>query len=853
MNLFDKGNKRPKYNRRSFIKTIGPGTSMLVFPQVFTGSMFGGLEDNKPSGLYSNGGIDTPIDKITSTKNILLYHYPADVKSYPLHAMPVGNGSMGLMFSGHVHSERIILNHNRLRPIFYKEKENNVSNYLPLVRELFFDGRYGDAQATFNKMQLENGGKRLLNNYHQVSDLFIEMPNISDVSGYKRMLDLGNGIGKVTFESKGVNYIKTYFSSAPDNLHVINISASRGKSISCTIALGRLPFESCALDGFASSDMLSLKGEYTEGLCFEVSVKLINQGGNITPGQESYKGNGRADENGSVKLLSLNVSEADELTILTSIRVSRAALDEGDRFSGYNFRGLAQQHIKDFEEKTGRVKLNLTGLNNGKALANTDEFLKKAREGIVHPKLIELIFQEGRYTLLSCSRSGGLPVNLQGLWSNAYSPVWNSRYQLDMNLQMCYWLANPVNLNECNLPLFDYLEGLVPAAIKRSKDLYNCRGISLPVGVDENNVRYPSNSETQCVAGWLAQHFWEHYLFTLDEEFLAKRAYPFMLLVGEFFEDYLFENEEKRYIILPSSSPENYPGNFPGRLSMNATIDIAVVKELFNNLIKASHTVGVDGQKRRKWHKIVRKLPSWPVGGDGTLLEWADNNAIERQEHRHLSHLYPLYPGSLFDTEDTPELVAAAIKAIKKRESVFHDDACGWSYAWLVALYARAGMAEDAYRNLLIYAQGFITADNLLSTICDLSGLGLGRTRNGKLIQVEAGLGITAAIAEMLLQSHNGLIRILPALPNCWGNGLVEGLKARGNYEIDILWETGKIHKVIVRSNSDSVFKIKFYKPFRGEVKLKTNDKSEIEYKKIADNTYAIKTKTNLDYEFYSN
>jgi alpha-L-fucosidase 2 len=324
-----------------------------------------------------------------------------------------------------------------------------------------------------------------------------------------------------------------------------------------------------------------------------------------------------------------------------------------------------------------------------------------------------------------------------------------------------------------------------------------------------------------------------------------------MKKVGEYFEDFLFKNDEGEYIILPSGSPENHPEGFPGRLSMNATIDLAVAKEIFSNLIKASQVLNIDEREREKWNEIIDKLPDWPVGENGSLLEWADD--VEGNEsHRHLSHLYPLFPSSLFDAENNPDLVGAAVKAIKKREEAFLEDACGWTYSWLVALYARAGMAEDAYRNLKIYTKGFVTPDNYLSTISDISGLGYGRTHHKHLIQVEAGLGITAAIAEMLLQSHNGLIRILPALPDDWGKGSVKGLKARGNYELDISWKGGYTRTVILRSNSDSICRIKFYRDFNKEMKLRSNDKENIQLTETANNIFTFNAKANKVYEFYS-
>ncbi len=846
---FEKDKNNFKHKRRSFIKKIGLGAGIFAFPGFVPYNLY---EDQDHNNVFN-----VKKDEISFSDLTLLYNRPADVNTYPLHAMPIGNGSLGAMFDGHPENESIIINHDRLRPVFYKEKEKNVSKYLPLIRKLFLSEKYEEAQDTFNKMQLENGGKRQLNYYHQVCELIIDMPLDSPATRYQRLLDLQDGIGKVAFSSKGINYKKTYFASVPDDLVVVNLKASEPKSINCTISLGRMPLKSCVLNGSTGSDYMLLKGKYQDNTYFEVLVQLISIGGSIKPQLKSYNGIGESNDNKGEKLLSLSVSYANELTILTNVRVYNDLSNETSFKitipEGLDYKSILSRHRQDYLQKFNRVSFQLSPNTDSKdEFPDAIKLLDQARVDNPSHKLFELIFQAGRYVLLSSSLPNSQPANLQGIWSYGYEPAWNCRYQFDMNIQMSYWLANPVNLEECNLPLFDFLEKLVPAAIRRSKDLYNCRGISLPVGADGVNVRYPSCSEPQGIAGWLAQHFWEHYQFTVDKEFLVNRAYPFMIKAGEFFEDYLFENDEEKYVILPSASPENTAKNFPGYLSKNSTIDLAVAKELFSNLIKASLILNTDFQKRDKWQKLLTKLPEWPIGADNTLLEWADNNAEENQGHRHFSHLYPLFPGSLFDLEKEPDLVNAAVKAIKKREAAFLKDACGWSYAWLVLLYARAGMGEDAYRNLVIYAKGFVTADNYLSAISDLSGLGLGRTRHKHLIQAEAGLGITASIAEMLLQSHNGLIRILPALPNSWDKGSVKGLKARGNYEIDIIWESGFTSKVLLTGKSDSICRIKIYRSFKGEMKLRTDKNVDVELEKMANNTYTFESKANVCYEFYS-
>ena len=350
------------------------------------------------------------------------------------------------------------------------------------------------------------------------------------------------------------------------------------------------------------------------------------------------------------------------------------------------------------------------------------------------------MFQAGRYQLLASSRPGTLPANLQGIWSDGIHPAWQGRYQLDMNLQMCYWPANVTGLHSCNLPLFDLLDSLVPAASAHARDRYGCRGITLPVGIDETNVRYPSSSEFQGAAGWLARHYWEHYRFTGDEAFLRTRAYPFMKECGTFFEDFVFEDADGRLAILPSSSPENEPEGRHGRLTMNSTIDLAVAKEVFSNLMEASEILGVDADRRDRWREI-RDRPAGLADRRTTwaLAEWADPSAREYQAHRHLSHLYGLFPGEAFDLNDSPELVAAPSTPFTNARPPSTKTPAGWTYAWLVSLYARAGDAGAAYRNLQRYCRGFLTSDNLISTISDLSGTGLGRTRHRHLIQIEAG------------------------------------------------------------------------------------------------------------------
>ncbi len=559
---------------------------------------------------------------------------------------------------------------------------------------------------------------------------------------------------------------------------------------------------------------MTLTGRYPCGLEFVVTVRLHAEGGSIKSTKISYEGTGKADKSFkgsgkfSAELLTCAVRGADALTISTTIQVTGDPLPERPNVAPrrepdiVDFGEAKARHIADHRQHMDRMAFRLGPIPHTPAAEMTvPELIGQARQGNPSPRLFELLFDMGRYVLLASSRPGSEPVNLQGLWNDSFRPAWQCRYQLDINLQMNYWLANLVGLHECNIPLFDFVDGMVPAAERFAHDLYDCRGLVLPVGVDGLNVRYPSMLAFVGVPGWLAQHYWEHYQFTLDRQFLSQRAYPFIKRVATFYEDFLIRGEDNKYILAPSASPEFQPKGRK-RVSMNSTIDVAIAKEVLTNAIAAAAILGVDEALQSRWQQMVDDLPDWPIGEDGALREWGDPSIMQNEAHRHVSHLYPLFPGQAFTCEETPKLVAAAVKAIQKREAAFSKDACGWTYTWLAALYARAGRGDDAYRILSTFLTGFISPETMLSTISDTSGQGVGRTRHGRLLQIEAGLGATAAMTEMLVQSHSGLIRILPALPRAWPSGKVRGVCARGGFMVDVAWAAHRIQQVRITSTA---------------------------------------------------
>ncbi|MBN2293260.1 MAG: glycoside hydrolase N-terminal domain-containing protein [Pirellulales bacterium] len=794
---------------------------------------------------------------------LLRYDHPCDIKTYRLHAMPLGNGCLGAMFSGGPAQDVILLNHDRLRPNTYREKGRGAKpDALKTIRRLYLAGKHGEAQKAYDKLTADVGSVRELNTYHSVGDLLLNFQPLGKVHDYQRTLNMQSGVGRVTYRAGDIDFNRTYFVSVPDDMLVVNLKASRPGSINTTIGLGRPPVKDCILYASAQDSLIKLAGQYDEGTTFEVELRVVNRGGTVKTVSSSYHGMGKDIKNGNSKfaipLTSLAIHRADEITLLCSVRVENPLVPDNRTScvsfprTDKDFHTLLARHTAEHKKAFGRTCLKLGGKqapsNNP---PSTESLVLAARRGKISPRLVEAVFQFGRYQLLASSRPGCRPANLQGLWSHGFEPGWQCRYQLDMNVQMCYWPANPTGLHSCNLPLFDLLDSLLPAAERHARDKYGCRGILLPVGIDETNVRYPSCSETQGIAGWMAQHYWDHYRFTGNRKFLAERAYPYMKLVGDFFEDLLFKGKDGRYVILPSASPENTPWGRTGRITMNSTMDVAIARELFTNLISTSRILGIDSKRRDKWQEILDHLPDWPIGPDGTLLEWADPTAQENQDHRHVSHTYGLFPGESITPEHEPELVESLIKAVKKREAAFEGEAVGWTYPWLAALYARAGMGDEAYRNLVLFCQGFLTSDNLLSTLSDLSGQGIGRTRHGRMIQIEAGLGATTAICEMLLQSQRDLIRILPALPREWDTGEVQGLCARGGFDIDIRWDRHRATAVNIKSRRGGLCRVKFNRPLASPPKI-FDGKKLIEHKNLPLGIIQFETGAEHSYQLLS-
>jgi alpha-L-fucosidase 2 len=422
----------------------------------------------------------------------------------------------------------------------------------------------------------------------------------------------------------------------------------------------------------------------------------------------------------------------------------------------------------------------------------TNERLEILREGHDDEGLLALYFNFGRYLLISSSRSGGLPANLQGVWNEELSPPWESDFHHDINLQMNYWPAEPCSLSECSEPLFDHCERFVPHARKVAKDLYNCRGVVFPLQTDAWGRATPESRGWDVwtgAAAWLAQHYWWRFEYSLDREFLRSRAYPFFKEVASFYEDYLVRDPRSGKLVpVPSQSPENefVGGTKPVSLCIAATMDIELIHDLLSHAIESSRVLNVDAEKREVWERILAELPTLQVGKHGQLQEWLEDYEEAEPGHRHISHLFALYPGDRLTPENEPELTHAARVSLERRLS-HKGGHTGWSRSWTVCCWARLREGDLAREHLIRLVADFAT-----DTLLDL--------HPPRIFQIEGNLGGAAGVCEMLLQSHKGTIRLLPALPKSWSKGRICGLRARGGFNVDIEWSGGRAVSAAIHS-----------------------------------------------------
>ncbi|WP_287667443.1 glycoside hydrolase N-terminal domain-containing protein [Bacteroides sp.] len=758
------------------------------------------------------------------TPNVMEEHTAWESQS-----LPIGNGSLGANIIGSVDTERITFNEKTLwrggpntakGAEYYWNVNKQSAHVLDEIRKAFTEGDQQKAEMltrqNFNSEVPYEANREKpfrFGNFTIMGEFYVETGlDTLGISDYKRILSLDSALAVVQFKKNNVAYQRSYFISYPANVLVMRFSADRAGMQNLVFSYAPNSISQGSLSGDGDKGLVFSASLNNNGMKYVVRIQAETKGGTLSntgcrltvkgadevvfyvTADTDYKMNFNPDFKDPKTYVGVDPAE-------TTCQWISNAVTQG-------YTALFQQHYSDYAALFNRVRLNLNPSVKTSDIP-TPQRLKNYRNGQPDYYLEELYYQFGRYLLIASSRAGNMPANLQGIWHNDVDGPWRVDYHNNINVQMNYWPACPTNLSECMLPLVDFIRTLVKPGEKTAQSYFGARGWTASISSNIFGFTTPLESQDMSwnfnpMAGpWLATHIWEYYDYTRDLNFLKETGYELIKSSADFAVDYLWHKPDGTYTAAPSTSPEHGP------VDQGTTFVHAVVREILLDAIEASKVLGVDKKERKQWNDVLSKLVPYKIGRYGQLMEWSTDIDDPKDEHRHVNHLFGLHPGHTVSPVTTPELATAAKVVLLHRG----DGATGWSMGWKLNQWARLQDGNHAYTlfgNLLKNG----TMDNLWDTHPPF--------------QIDGNFGGTAGVTEMLLQSHMGFIQLLPALPNAWKDGSISGICAKGNFEVDMIWENNQLKEATVRSGAG------------GNCVIKYGDKM-LSFKTIKGQSYQIK------------
>lgn len=762
-------------------------------------------------------------------KDILTLWYEQPATRFE-EALPLGNGRIGVMTYGGVREEVLNLNEETLwggGPV-----DNNTTpqayKYLPLVREQLFKENWVEASKLLRNIQGPNS-----QSFVPLGNLHLKQIVQGEVSNYCRELNLSNAINKTVFTVDGVEYSRELFISAPAQVVVMRLTSSKPGTLNFTLNADT-PFEGSSVENVASDEFV-LRGQLPIQINSARSFPLVYEDDRGRKGMRyQYRVKVVVKDGTLTNITGIQVEKATEAILYISAATSYNGFNKRPDTEGKDeeaialrylknalsstFERLKEEHIKDYQFFFNRVSLNI---GDDKSGLPTDKRLVAYTNGAVDPALEALYFQFGRYLLISSSRPGGIAANLQGIWNANIRPSWGSNFTVNINLQMNYWPAEMLGLSELTEPLIHQIKNMVVNGTEVARNFYRMKGWvahhnsdiwghANPVGHQKGDPKW---ANWAMGSPWLCQHLYDHYRFTKDETFLKEVAYPLMKGAAEFCKDWMIE-KDNLFITAPSTSPENVFIDDKGQkgvVTIASAMDLEIIWDLYNNLVESSEILKEDASLREEWKRIRAKIYPLHIGKNGNLVEWYKDWKDEDPYHRHVSHLFGLHPGRQISPITTPQLAKACRKTLELRG----DGGTGWSKAWKINFWARLFDGDHAYKMLRD-----LLSSSTLPNLFD----------SHPPFQIDGNFGGISGMGEMLLQSQNGELHLLPALPDSWKDGEVKGLCGRGGFQVDITWRQGQLISGMVHASKNGICTLRTANPIKKMKGFSAEIKKDGEY-----------------------